>query len=149
VTLDEILAKIDLALRGVFPEEAEMDAAFDAATEALDELRARARSLASAFEAGYVREASNAYNPGGVRWWMYAADLDGLVFARGGRVATEQVAASELAAALGQLDVERRAWRDRRTHELIGDRIVRRFTHELLEDGSLRPLVPTDFEVDG
>lgn len=106
------------------------------------------RATGTTYEAGLVREAGEAYNPTAVRWWVFADD-DGFLFARGGREPTEQAAQSEMASARMQLDSERIAWRHRSTHELMGGSVVRRFTHELRPDGSLRPLTPSDFEVEG
>jgi hypothetical protein len=100
------------------------------------------------FEAGFVREGSEAYNPTAVRWWLMASGADGFYFARGGRVSNDQAAQSEIAGAHTVLERERAAWQNRRTHEMIGGDIVRRFTHELQPDGSLRPLTPTDFEIE-
>lgn len=99
------------------------------------------------FEAGFVREGGEAYSPTAVRWWLMAADGDGFFFARGGRCSSDQAARSELAGSHTVLERERLAWRARATHELLGTTLTRRFTHELQPDGTLRPLMPTDFEV--
>lgn len=147
-SVSELLDLIEVALRGVFPVEDEMDAAFDRACEAFDALRRNVETKPTeTFESGLVREAGEAYSPTAVRWWLVAIDGDGFVFARGGREPTIESAQVELGSAHAQLARERVAWVKRRTHELLGNDLVRRFSHELMSDGSLRPLVPSDFEV--
>lgn len=97
---------------------------------------------------GYVREAGEEYNPTAVRWWHFASSEDGFRFARGGRVATARAARSELEGCWTVYERERDAWLKRRTHVLVEGTLRRRPTHELdLGDGSLKPLMPTDFEI--
>lgn len=99
------------------------------------------------YETGYVREGGQAYNPTAVRWWLLCRDPDGFTFGRGGRCHSARRARALLALARIERAEERTAWINRRTHELVGHQLKRRFTHELQPDGSLRPLIPNDFEV--
>jgi hypothetical protein len=78
-------------------------------------------------ERGYKRVKGPQPDGEAVTWWFFRSWEDGFAFARGGRCGTSREARHLLSDLHHLADREHQAW-------------LRRPTHELMMDGSLRPL---------
>lgn len=78
-------------------------------------------------ECGYERIMGPEPHPEAVTWWFFRSWDDGFAFARGGRCATSRIARRQLDSLSDQSEYEHLQW-------------IGRPTHELMKDGTLRPL---------